>query len=340
MLTHPHDAEIFDLTIIGGGPTGLFACYYAGLRQMKTKIIDSLPQLGGQLMALYPEKYIFDMPGFPKVLAKQLALDLEMQALQYGATICLDETVRHLRPGAVIELETDKGVHFTRTVLIAAGVGAFTPKRLPAPTAAAYEGRGLAYTILNKEIYRDQRVLIVGGGDSAVDWALNLEPIAARVTLVHRRDGFRAHEESVEKLKNSSCRVKVFYELREVCGAEWVDSAIVYNNKTKEEERLRVDAILPQLGFNASLGPIKDWGLETSGSSIVVNPRMESSINGVYAAGDIADYPGKLKLIATGTADATVAVNFAKQHIDPTANVFPGHSSEIVPSGKDRAGRA
>jgi thioredoxin reductase (NADPH) len=330
------DSEVFDVTIIGGGPVGLFGCYYAGLRQMKTKIIDSLPQLGGQLTALYPEKYIYDVPGFPEILSKDLAAQFERQALQYGATVCLEEQVTNLIPGEVIRLETDKGIHLSKTVVIAAGVGAFSPKKMKAPGLETFEGRGVAYSVLNKSIYHNQRVLIVGGGDSAVDWALNLEDTAKKITLIHRRDAFRAHEDSVEKLMASSCDVKVFYELREVKGREWVESAAVYNNQMKETEEIEADAVLLMLGFNANLGPIKEWGLEISKNSIVVSPRMETNIPGVYAAGDVAEFPGKLKLIATGTSDAAIAVNYAKTYIDPSAGAFPGHSSEIVPSGKDR----
>lgn len=329
-------SDLYDVTIIGGGPAGLFGCYYAGLRQMKTKIIDSLSELGGQLTALYPEKYIYDVPGFPKILAKDLALESERQALQYGATVCLEEKVLGVTPGDVIRIETDKGIHLTKTVVIAAGVGAFSPKKLPGPGLTDFEGRGIAYSVLNKSIYKDKRVLIVGGGDSAVDWSLNLLDTAREITLIHRRDGFRAHEDSVEKLMASPCMVKLFYELKQVRGQNWVESAVIYNNKTKLEEEIEIDAILPMLGFNANLGPIKEWGLEIQGNSILVSPRMETNIPGIYAIGDVADYPGKLKLIATGTSDAAVAVNYAKTYIDPTAGAFPGHSSEIVPAGKDR----
>jgi thioredoxin reductase (NADPH) len=304
---------------------------------MKTKIIDSLPQLGGQLMALYPEKYVFDVPGFPKILAKDLALEFERQAIQYGATVCLEEKVLTLTPGDVIRLETDKGAHLTKTVVIAAGVGAFSPKKMAAAGLEDYEGRGVAYSVMNKDLYHGKRVLIVGGGDSAVDWALNLEDIAEHITLIHRRDGFRAHEDSVEKLMNSNCSVRTFYELKEVRGGNWVESAVIYENKLKETEEIQVDAVLLMLGFNANLGPIKEWGLDLIGNSIRVSPRMETNIPGVYAAGDVADFEGKLKLIATGTGDACVAVNFAKTYIDPTAGAFPGHSSELVPSGKDRS---
>jgi thioredoxin reductase (NADPH) len=191
----------------------------------------------------------------------------------------------------------------------------------------------VAYSVLDKSIYHNQKLLIVGGGDSAVDWALNLEGVAKEITLIHRRDAFRAHEDSIRKLHDSSCNVKVYHELKEVKGRAWVDSAVVFHNKSKEEETLEVDAVLLMLGFNANLGPIRDWGLQISKNTINVSPRMETNIPGVYAAGDIADYPGKLKLIATGTSDAAIAVNYAKTYIDPSVNAFPGHSSEIGPAG-------
>ncbi len=325
------EKDLYDITIIGGGPTGLFAAYYAGLRGMRTKIIDSLDQLGGQLMALYPEKYIYDVPGFKKILAKDLARNFIEQGLQYGATVCLNERVLNLIPGEIITLETDKGVHYSRTVVIAAGVGAFNPRKLNVPGAKEFEGKGIYYFVLNKEEFRDKRVLVVGGGDSAVDWALNLQGIAKEVTLIHRRDGFRAHEESVRQLFHSQARVKVFYEVRAFHGKDRLEAVTIFHNKTGEEETFPIDAAILALGFLANLGPIREWGLEiVNNNAIRVNSHMETNIPGVYACGDIVDYDGKLKLIATGTGEAAIAVNYAKHYIDPSASIFPGHSSEIV----------
>src|SRR5690242_4499705 len=197
-------ADLFDLTIIGGGPTGLYASYYAGFRGMKVKIIDSLEELGGQVTALYPEKLIFDVAGFPKIFGKDLVKNLVEQGLQYHPTVCLGERVDEIQAADKnFELKTNKASHQTRAILITIGIGAFNPKRIPAPGTEKFEGKGLSYFVPDVARYNDKCVMIVGGGDSAVDWALNLKPRAKAITLVHRRDGFRAHEESVRELKNS-----------------------------------------------------------------------------------------------------------------------------------------
>jgi len=327
-------ADVYDLTIIGAGPSGLFATFYAGLRQMKTKVIDALEEPGGQVAVLYPEKYIFDVPGYSKVLAKDLVRNLVDQAFQYGPTVVLGERVTSLRKSdGIIELGTDKGTrHLTKAVLVAAGVGAFSPNRLEAKGALEYEGRGVFYFVKDKSVFRDKRLLIVGGGDSAVDWALNIKEIAEKITLVHRRDVFRAHEGSVAELMKSSVDVKLFYEVKSVTGdGSKVTQAVVFDNRSRAESTIDVDAILVNIGFRADLGPIKDWGLQIDGREIRANGRMETNIPGVYVAGDIAGpLDGvKLNLIATGYAQAALAVNVAKAYVDPNSKIFPGHSSEM-----------
>jgi thioredoxin reductase len=323
------DERVYDITIIGGGPTGLFAAFYCGMRDASCKIIDSLPELGGQLATLYPEKYIYDVPGFPKVRAKQLVEYLKEQAFQYHPTVCLNERVEQLirREDGIIELRSDKQAHLSRAVIICAGIGAFAPRELPAPTAKQFEGKGVHYYMDNVETFRGKRVLVVGGGDTAVDYALMLEEVAQQVILIHRRDVFRAHEESVKRLFASSVQVHTFVELQAVHGTDQVEGVTLIQNRTKETFEVPVDAIVSGLGFTASLGPIANWGLEIQGNEIVVNTRMETNIPGVYAAGDIVTYPGKVKLIATGFGEAPTAVNNAKTFIDPKARLFPGHSS-------------
>jgi thioredoxin reductase (NADPH) len=322
----------YDITVIGAGPTGLFAAYYAGFRRLKVQIVDSMPELGGQVTALYPEKYIYDVAGFPKVLGKELVRNLAEQALQYEPTVCLDEAVQTIETvgDRQIRLATTKGEHYTAAVLITAGIGVFTPKKLPDDAFACFEGHGLAYFVKNVEAYRDRDLLIIGGGDSALDWALNLERVTRSTTLIHRRDRFRAHEDSVQKLYESGTQVKTFYELRDILGDGRVEGAVIYNNKTKEDERLQVNAVLACLGFHSNLGPIKEWGLELVEDGIKVSTRMETSRPGVYAAGDIAMYPGKVKLIATGFGEAATAVNNAAAYINPAMKVFPGHSSTLM----------
>ncbi|MDE1853098.1 MAG: NAD(P)/FAD-dependent oxidoreductase [Thaumarchaeota archaeon] len=327
-------ADVFDLTIIGAGPSGLFATFYAGLRQMKTKVIDALEEPGGQVAVLYPEKYIFDVPGYSKILAKDLVKCLIDQAFQYHAVVVLGERVTTLhKADGVFELGTDKGTkHYSKAILIAAGVGAFSPNRLEAKGAVDYEGRGVYYFVKDKSIFRDKNLLIVGGGDSAVDWALNIKDIAKKITLVHRRDVFRAHEGSVDELMKSNVDIRLFYEVKSVTGdGNKVTQAVVFDNRTKVETALDVDAVLVNIGFRADLGPIKDWGLQIDGREIRVNGKMETNIPGVYVAGDIAGpLDGvKLNLIATGYAQAALAVNVAKAYVDPNSKIFPGHSSEM-----------
>jgi ferredoxin/flavodoxin---NADP+ reductase len=323
-------AGVSDLVIIGGGPTGLFAAFYAGLRGMSVRIIDSLEVLGGQLATLYPEKYIYDVGGFPKILAKDLAQLLIDQANQYHPKISLGERVDRLEQrDDIFYLHTNTIVHQARSVLIAAGIGAFEPKTLSLPEAAGFAGRGLYYFVKELEQFRGKRLLIVGGGDSAVDWANTLSPIAASLTLIHRRDQFRAHEQSVEKMRAGSTRVMTFHELRRLEGGLVLERAIIYDNRSNEEQTLEIDAVLVNVGFHNSLGPIKDWGLAIEGGSIKVDATMMSNRPGIFAAGDIAVFPGKLKLIATGFGEACVAVNYAKHFLDPKANIFPGHSSNM-----------
>ncbi|MER3460490.1 MAG: ferredoxin--NADP(+) reductase [candidate division GAL15 bacterium] len=325
--------DLYDLTIVGAGPTGLFAAYYAGFRTLRTKIIDSQSDLGGQVTALYPDKYIYDVAGFPKILGKDLIRNQVEQAMQYNPTVVLNERVEVLKrlPDGNYRLVTHTGQeHFTRVVLIAAGIGAFTPKKYNRPELDRYEGRGLYFAVRNREDFRDRRVLVVGGGDSALDWALNLLPITRELTLIHRRDQFRAHEDSVRKLMSSSATVKLFYELKALEGNERVERAVLFNNRTREEEVLEVDAVLAFLGLVSNLGPIREWGLHIEDDAIVVNTKMETNLPGVYAAGDIATYPGKLKLIATGYGEAATAVNNAYTYLNPGAKAFPGHSSAIM----------
>jgi len=326
--------DVYDLTIVGAGPSGLFATFYAGLRQMKTKLIDALEEPGGQVAVLYPEKYIFDVPGFSKILAKDLVKNLVEQALQHNPTVVLGERVTTLhKTDGIIELGTDRGTkHYSKAVLIAAGVGAFAPNRLEAQGAAEYEGNGVYYFVKDKSIFKDKNLLIVGGGDSAVDWALNIKDTARKITLVHRRDVFRAHEGSVIELMKSNVEVKLFYEVRRVVGdGSKLTQAVIFDNRTQAETTVDADAILVNIGFRADLGPIKDWGLEIEGREIRINGRMETNIPGVYAAGDIAGTLDgvKLNLIATGHAQAALAVNVAKAYVDPNSKIFPGHSSEM-----------
>jgi ferredoxin/flavodoxin---NADP+ reductase len=332
-VEHKHDVD--DCLIIGGGPVGLFAAFYAGLRHMRTKIIDSLDELGGQLATLYPEKLVFDVAGFPKVLARDLARNLIEQAMQYNPTVCLGETSLHLErieSQGCYCVTSDKAKHYAKTIIICAGAGAFKPKKLTIHGAEKFEGKGLHYSVKSKAVFKDQRVLIIGGGDSAVDWALNLQDTASHITLIHRRNQFRAHEDSMNKIKASGTQIMPFWEIKGI-GAEdgTLDSAVLFNNQDKEERTLPVDSIIVQIGFSSDLGAIKSWPIEVIRSGIVVDGHMQTKLPGVFSAGDVAHYDGKLKLIVTGFGEAATAVNFAKMVVDPKAKFFPGHSSEMSP---------
>ena len=334
VISHIATHDVFDTTIIGGGPVGLFAAFYAGMRGLKTKIIDSLPELGGQLIAVYPEKYIYDVAGFPKVLAKDYVRGAVEQGLSTGAVPCLEETAQSLTwlpDHGYYRLTTDKGEHYTRTVIICAGIGSFEPKRLDAPGIRTFEGRGVTYLVRSLESFRDQDVVIVGGGDSAVDWTLALAPLARSTTLVHRSK-FRAHERSVQQLQEAPVTLYYpFWEVKEVRGNTWLEHVVIHQTRTGEERTLPAQTLIVAIGFAADLGPLTAWGLTIERNSIVVDPRtMSTGLPGVFAAGDVATYPGKFKLIATGVAEAITAVNHAVVFLDPAARLDAGHSTAVM----------
>lgn len=326
------DEQVYDLTIIGGGPAGLFTAFYGGMRQASVKIIESMPQLGGQLSALYPEKYIYDVAGFPKVRAQELVDGLKQQISHFNPTICLEEKVENVAKQADenLEITTDKGVHYSKAVIITAGVGAFEPRRLEHPDSMSFEKSNLHYFVTDLNTFKDKRVVLFGGGDSAVDWAMMLEPIAKEVHIVHRRDKFRAHEHSVENMMASRVNVLTPYELSSIQSNQGrITSLTIEHSTSKELTEIEVDDVIVNFGFISSLGPIKNWGIQLEKNSIVVNSKMETSVPGIYAAGDIATYPGKVKLIAVGFGEAPTAVNNAIAYINPNAKLQPGHSSSM-----------
>lgn len=320
-----------DLLIVGAGPTGLYAAYYAGFRGMSVAIVDSLTEPGGQLMALYPEKPIYDVAGYPSVLARDLATRLIEQASSGDPTYLLGRRAENLSKqddgSLVVDLDNGDAVH-TKAVIISAGIGTFTPRALPG--GDVFDGKGLRYVVTDLSVLHDKDVLIVGGGDSAVDWALVLQDKAASVSLIHRRDQFRAHEGSVAQLRASKVNVLTPYVPHEILGdAEGRVRAVdVVNKETDEHTVIECNEVVAALGFIADLGPLQKWGLELSKRHIVVDSHMSTSVPGVFAAGDVVEYPGKVRLISTGFGEAATAVNNAAPIIDPTAKVFPGHSSD------------
>lgn len=325
------DTKVYDITIIGGGPTGLFTAFYGGMRQASVKIIESLPQLGGQLSALYPEKYIYDVAGFPKIRAQELVDNLIKQMQKFDQTVCLEQSVEKVEKleDGTFKLTTNKEIHYSKSIIITAGNGAFQPRKLELAEAEKFEGKNLHYFIKDMNYFAGKKVAVFGGGDSAVDWALMLEPIAEQVTIIHRRDKFRAHEHSVENLMKSKVNIKTPYVPAELVGEEKIEKVILQHAKGEEKEEIEVDEVIVNYGFISSLGPIKEWGLEIEKNSIKVNSKMETNIPGIYAAGDICTYDGKVKLIACGFGEAPTAVNNAKAFIDPKAKVQPLHSTSM-----------
>ena len=307
--------DIFDVLIVGGGPAGLYSSYSAGSHSMTTKILDVLPELGGQLTSLYPEKFIYDIPGFPKILAKDFAAYLVDQAMQFNPMVRLGGKIVHMErvqtdKGKLIELTTVDGEHhFGKTVLMTSGLSEMLPKKLNLPDITKFEGKGILYNVKNLSLLKGKRVLIVGGGDSALDWALNLNGIASEITIIHRRDAFRGQEKSVEKLQSVPIKIKLSYELKAIHGNTAIESATIFDNRSGAEESLAVDHILFCLGFFTQPAPLKEWGLELHKNYVIVNPNMETNLPGIYAAGDICYYPGKVKMIVTGLSEAVMAVN-------------------------------
>jgi thioredoxin reductase (NADPH) len=332
--------EIRDITIIGGGPTGLFAAFYAGMRGATARIVDALPQLGGQLVALYPEKYIFDVGGFPKVLAKDLVTALAEQMRQFQPEVQLGHTVTALEnDGDHFVLVTDNGRFPTRSIVIAAGIGAFSPRRLPQACAQPWYGRGIYDVVTNPEDYRGKKVVIIGAGDTAFDWASQLVGRAAHVTVVHRSDRFRAHAATIKEVQTAAAAGKAdiltFHELADItCTLDSFSAVVLKDIKGKTMRSVDADVVLPMLGFVSDLGALGEWGLTLVKDEIVVNSQMETGRPGIYAAGDVTAYPGKLKLIATGFAEAATAVNQAVHWIYPEKKVTPGHSSNMAIFGQ------
>jgi thioredoxin reductase len=323
-----------DVSIIGGGPTGLFAAFYAGMRGASVRIIDSLPQLGGQLMALYPEKYIYDVGGFPKIQARELAEACIEQAMRFEPDTVLDEEIREIRREGNGFLLVGRDAAFpTKTVVLAGGKGAFEPTRLECPGYDELLGKGVHFAVKSPEEYHGKRVVIVGGGDSALDWAVVLKDLASSLVIVHRREAFRAHERTVAEVtaarERGEVEIRTPCHLGEIAGEGKVERVTVVDLKTGAEETIGADAVLTFLGFKPDLGPIAEWGLELDGSRVAVNHRMETNIPGIFAAGDIAGYEGKLDLIASGFSEAALAANHAVHYLNPDARVNPGHSSHM-----------
>ena len=318
------DHHVVDITIIGAGPVGLAAAYYAGHRDASVRIVESLGQLGGQVAAVYPEKHVYDVAGHPKIQGQALVDLCVEQGLQFGAEVFLDQEVKDLRRVGVngeeqLILTTHQGGTFpTRMLIVTAGHGAFEPRKLEIEDIDDWEGRGLHYFVRRKEVFRDKTCVIVGGGDSALDWTLGLQDTARLpITLVHRRDRFRALETSVKEAREleeqGAVRICIPAEVREVRGDGEIQAVTLEDTASGERFEIECDALITLLGFHSHLGSIADWGLELHGKRQVrVDPStMETTLPGVYAAGDVAGYEGKITLISVGFGEAAVAANQA-----------------------------
>jgi ferredoxin/flavodoxin---NADP+ reductase len=338
------EKNLYDITIIGAGPVGLFGVFYAGMRQMKINLVDSLDAVGGQLAALYPEKYIYDMPGFPKVMAKDLVKQLWEQAQFSKPDLHLGRKVTKILPltdgTKGFSVNCEGGDTFeTKTVMLALGMGAFKPRKLETPGLEEREGKSVHYVVKSLDRFKNKNILVVGGGDSAADWTMALSlpnesnvTLAKSVTMIHRTDKFSAHEATLDIIRTQTkTPIHTHTELESledvvVSGTTKV-KVVLINNLTKEKMEIFVDDIIICAGYLAKLDFVKESGLEMSGNSIKVNDRMETNIPGIFAVGDVCSHGGKLKLIATGVGEAAIAANFAKVSIDPTAKAFPGHST-------------
>ncbi len=316
-----------DLLIVGAGPSGLYGAYYAGFRGLSVTVVDSLPELGGQISALYPEKAILDVAGFTNIKGRELVAQLVEQAASASPTYLLGRTASSLVEDTDSVLMTlDDGTEVSAKVaIITAGIGKFTARPLPA--GEGWEDRGLVFFVPSFAEYAGLDLVIVGGGDSAFDWAHQLHGIAKSITLVHRREGFRAHQATVDAVLDSDTEVVVNAQVTKLSGAGRVEEVEI---TTKDGEVLTrpAQAVVAALGFVADLSAMKDWGLEFEKRFIKVDTSMRTNLARVFAAGDINEYPGKVRLIATGFGEVATAVNNAVVVIDPGAHVFPGHSSD------------
>lgn len=328
------DKEIIDITIIGGGPVGLFAAFYAGLRGMTVKIIESLSELGGQPAILYPEKVIYDIPAYPAITAGQLSENLikQVERFEDRTTVCLKEEVQTFeKVDGFFHIKTDKAEHWSRAIIVACGNGAFAPRLLGLADEGLYADNNLFYHVRNMEDFIGKHVVICGGGDSAVDWANMLEPIAASVTVVHRRDNFRAHEHSVEMMEASSVKRMTPYVPLAISGENGQAKSLkIQKVKGKEEIDLPLDALIVSFGFSTNNKNLRNWHLDYKRNRIFVDSLLQTSKEGIYAIGDVADYPGKADLIATGFGEAPMAVNEAIKFIYPERDNRIIHSTSLI----------
>ncbi|TCC28958.1 NAD(P)/FAD-dependent oxidoreductase [Kribbella speibonae] len=319
-----------DVLIVGAGPTGLYGAYYAGFRGLTATVVDVLPQSGGQVMALYPEKQIRDVAAIPAIKGRDFVAALVEQAASYEPTYLLGRqalTLEHTADEAVVILD-DGTVVRARAVVLTSGIGTPTPR--PLECGQEWLGSGLSYFVTDPLQHAGQDVVIVGGGDSALDWADALEPIARSVTLVHRRKAFRGHAATLERVRSSSTRLHTDTQVVELTGDDGRLSKVTLRTTTGQESVVAADQVIAALGFISDLGPLRDWGLELRGRSVAVDRAMRTNLPRVYAAGDLADYDGKVRLMSVGFGEVATAMNHVAVDLDPELALFPGHSTDAV----------
>lgn len=311
--------KIHDVIIIGGGPAGMFAAFYAGMRELDVKIIDTLPVLGGQVELLYSEKHIFDIGAFPYIKGKELVEKLKEQLKPFGPGIALDEEVLEInKVKDIFEIMTDKNLYYAKSVLVATGLGSFEPRKLNLPDTELYEDSNLHYFVSQLEQYRDKEVVVLGGGDSAVDWALTLEDYAKKVSIVHRRDRFRALEASVTQMKNSSIEIVTPYTPHQLIGdGKKIEAIELKERRGDKTIQLKADYFIINYGFISENQQLDNWGLDTHRGSLKVKQNMSTNIPGIYGVGDVTIFDGKVKLIATGFGEAPIAINSIIQYLNP-----------------------
>ncbi|MGT2932546.1 NAD(P)/FAD-dependent oxidoreductase [Streptococcus catagoni] len=326
--------KVYDITIVGGGPVGLFAAFYAGLRGMTVNIIESLSELGGQPAILYPEKVIYDIPAYPQLTGEELTDNLIKQVGRFEdrITVCLREEVFQFeKQDDHFLIQTSKGHRRSKAIIIACGNGAFAPRTLGLENEADFADKNIFYNVHKLDQFAGKNVVICGGGDSAVDWALALYGLAKKVTIVHRRDVFRAHEHSVELLKASGVTIFTPYIPTKLQGdVDGAKSISIQKVKGEEELQLDLDALIVSFGFSTSNKNLKSWNLDYKRSSIKVTPLFETSQEGIFAIGDAAEYEGKVDLIATGFGEAPIAVNQAIKYIYPDRDNRIVHSTSLI----------
>ncbi|MEK3878658.1 MULTISPECIES: NAD(P)/FAD-dependent oxidoreductase [unclassified Paenibacillus] len=315
--------ELYDVTIIGGGPAGMYTAFYSGMRDLKTKLIEAKDELGGRML-IYPEKMIWDVGGVTPILCRQLIDQLAEQARTFDPTLVFGQQIVHQarqEDGTYILTSATGEQHWTRTVILTIGYGILQMAKLEIEGADRYEVTNLHYTVQELEPFRGKRVLISGGGDSAVDWANELEGIAASVTVVHRREQFGGHEKNIARMKASSVDVRVPCAVSQLHSSdgELIDQVTVCHIQTGEHEQLEVDAVIVNHGLRSDFGPLKDWGLDMGEWCANVSGKLETNLPGIFAAGDFVDHESKVRLIAGTFTDAVLALNSAKLYMDPTA---------------------